>query len=130
MATGDKKRRRRKGTPATSPAEDSAKAAPAAAAAAASTPSKASAKKDGGASPEGTSGDGPVGEGGVTAVFGEVLQGEKSLEALFSDDWSGMQANTGMVKSKVGATPRGHGRDGGELVKSQLVDTALAGAWG
>lgn len=34
-------------------------------------------------------------------MFGEVLQGEKSLEALFSDDWSGMQANTGMVKSKV-----------------------------
>lgn len=40
-------------------------------------------------------------DGGVAGLLGDVLQGDRSVEALFSDDWSGMQANTGMVKSKV-----------------------------
>lgn len=31
----------------------------------------------------------------------EVLEGERGLEELFTDDWSDMPANEGMVKSKV-----------------------------
>lgn len=33
--------------------------------------------------------------------LGDVLEGDRGIEALFSEDWSGMPANDGMVKSDV-----------------------------
>lgn len=51
---------------------------------------------------EGAGGEAEVeATGGASPVLGEVLDGVKSVESLFSDDWSGMPANDGMIKSKV-----------------------------
>lgn len=40
--------------------------------------------------------------------LGDVLEGDRRVEELFTDDWSGMPSNTGMVKSNVssGCDPR------------------------
>lgn len=38
---------------------------------------------------------------GDSSLLGDVVQGERPIETLFSDDWSGMPVNTGMEKSNV-----------------------------
>lgn len=43
---------------------------------------------------------GPVAGGGA-GQLGDVLEGDRGVEELFTDDWSDMPANTGMVKSNV-----------------------------
>lgn len=43
----------------------------------------------------------PVVAGGGAGQLGDVLEGDRGVEELFSDDWSDMPANTGMVKSNV-----------------------------
>lgn len=39
--------------------------------------------------------------GGGAGQLGDVLEGDRGVEELFTDDWSDMPANTGMVKSNV-----------------------------
>lgn len=103
MAAAAKKRRRRKDTPSTPPSDnnkESAKSAPSPPEPAAVTPS---AKAEGEA-PESASGDESKAKerGEATRALVEVQQGMRPVTDLFTDDWSGMQANDGMVKSKVG----------------------------
>lgn len=84
MAAAGKKRKRRtvrKGT--TPPAPP---ASPAAA-----IPPKSPAAAD----------SGDAGAGGGVGELGDVLEGDRGVEALFTDDWSDMPANTGMAKSNV-----------------------------
>lgn len=84
MAAAGKKRKKRKVRKGTNPP------APPASPAAAIPPKKPAANSGAGA-----------GAGGGVGELGDVLEGDKSVEALFSDDWSGMPANTGMTKSNV-----------------------------
>lgn len=51
------------------------------------------------ASPGGTSSSETVVRG--AGQLGDVLEGERGIEALFSNDWSDMPANDGMVKTSV-----------------------------
>lgn len=93
MDAGGKKRRRRKSDPKTSKISGSSSVS--------------------GANGSGLSKDAGVGAGdaagapsGAPALpsareLEEVLEGERGLEELFTDDWSGMPANEGMVKTKV-----------------------------
>ncbi|CAM9709819.1 unnamed protein product [Ectocarpus fasciculatus] len=83
MAAAGKKRKRRKVRKGTTP--PAPPASPAAA-----IPPKSPAAADSGA----------VAGGGV-GELGDVLEGDRSVEALFTDDWSDMPANTGMTKSNV-----------------------------
>ncbi len=80
MAAGGKKRRRRK-------AGKDAGTAAAPAASPAKSPADAAAAVAGG--------------GGGAGKLGDVLEGDRGVEALFTDDWSDMPANTGMVKTSV-----------------------------
>ncbi|CAN0338448.1 unnamed protein product [Ectocarpus sp. 13 AM-2016] len=84
MAAAGKKRKRRKVR------KDTIPPAPPASPAAAIPPKKRAADSGAGA-----------GAGGGVGELGDVLEGDRSVEALFSDDWSGMPANTGMTKSNV-----------------------------
>lgn len=81
MMAAKKKRRRRKGD------KDGASSG-------VSTASKPSQADGGGSS------SGPVAGGGA-GQLGDVLEGDRGVEELFTDDWSDMPANTGMVKSNV-----------------------------
>lgn len=87
MAAG-KKRRRRKGD----------KGGASAAASGVSTASKP--KQPASADPVPAASGGVAGGGGA-GQLGDVLEGDRGVEELFSDDWSDMPANTGMVKSNV-----------------------------
>ncbi|CAM9910291.1 unnamed protein product [Ectocarpus sp. 8 AP-2014] len=84
MAAAGKKRKRRKVRKGTNPPT------PPASPAAAIPPKKPAANSGAGA-----------GAGGGVGELGDVLEGDRKVEALFSDDWSGMPANTGMTKSNV-----------------------------
>eukprot|EP00903_Cladosiphon_okamuranus_P019109 g17582.t1 len=81
MAAG-KKRRRRKGDKGGASAD-------------ASGVSTASMPKQPAGSP-----DGPV-SGGGAGPLGDVLERDRQVEELFTDDWSDMPGNAGMVKSNV-----------------------------
>lgn len=80
MAAGGKKRRRRK-------------EGKGAGTAAAPTASNAKSPADADAT--------IAGGGGGVGQLGDVLEGDRGVEALFTDDWSDMPANTGMVKTSV-----------------------------
>eukprot|EP00752_Nemacystus_decipiens_P001360 g1349.t1 len=53
------------------------------------------------AKPKQPAGAGELVAGGGAGQLGDVLEGDRRVEELFTDDWSGMPANTGMVKSDV-----------------------------
>lgn len=100
MAAGGKKRRRRKENSKGSASVPSASTAPKPQPPSAAVPapvedsrSKAEQSSESGGTPAAV-------EGGADKL-GDVLQGEKGLEALFTDDWSDMPANDGMLKSNV-----------------------------
>lgn len=98
MAAGGKKRRKRKGAP--SGGKSAPEASPVAGA---SVPFAAPEVSAPSADSSGGGGGGAVTSGATDAgQLGDVLEGDRGIEELFSDDWSGMPANTGMVKSKVG----------------------------
>lgn len=90
MASGSKKRRRRKeGTRSGTP----------------SSPVSTSKKPQ---APS-TDGDSRIPEDTVVegaGQLGDVLEGDRGIEALFSEDWSDMPANDGMVKSNVSLAGR------------------------
>lgn len=83
MATGGKKKRRRKEGSSASPPTASAERTP-------------NVKPK----PEATPGEGSGDSTGGPAVK-SLLEGDKNIERLFDDDWSGMPANDGMQKSNV-----------------------------
>lgn len=103
MAAAPKKRRRRKGTPSTPPADnnnDGVKSVQSPLEPAAVTPS---AKAEGEAPESVSGGESKEKEKEEAAkMLAEVQQGKRPVTDLFTDDWSGMQANEGMARSKVG----------------------------
>lgn len=102
MAAG-KKRRRRKGSPDAAGGTSSASATSTASkprpASRAAEGSSGTASRDPDAPSSSSSSSNPVANG--VGELGAVLQGDKGIEALFTDDWSDMPANDGMVKSNV-----------------------------
>lgn len=90
MAAADKKRKRRKGGKAGSPSSSAVST---------TTTPKQPAKTEG--SKGGSAGGSDAGGGVSAGQLGDVLEGDRGVEELFTDDWSDMPANTGMVKSNV-----------------------------
>lgn len=93
MATKGKKRKRRKDAP-----KDDASTPSAPIIAKLQPESSSSSSRGSNSSPDSTA----VVEG--ASQLGDVLEGDRGVEALFSDDWSDMPANAGMVKSNVSLT--------------------------
>ena len=93
MATKGKKRKRRKDGP-----KDDASTSSGPATAKPQPQPESSSSSSSSSSP----GSAPVVEG--ASQLGDVLEGDRGVEALFSDDWSDMPANAGMVKSNVSLT--------------------------
>lgn len=101
MAGGKKKRRRKENT---SSAGKGASGSPAASTAPKPAQVQATPQVAESSTPKDDSNKGDVVVGGA-GQLGDVLEGDRGIEALFSDDWSGMPANDGMVKSDVSLEP-------------------------
>ena len=108
MATKGKKRKRRKDNPkdeASSPTAP-ASAKPKPDTTATTTSNNSNSKSSSSSSSESSSSKSKSGADAGTVVegasqLGDVLEGDRGIEALFSDDWSDMPANDGMIKSNV-----------------------------
>lgn len=91
MATGGSKKRRRQKNGRTAsdpPVENFSKEEPPSSSTEAESASPAGGETAGSAA-------------ATPSLLGDVLQGEKPLESLFIDDWTGMPTNAGMEKSNV-----------------------------
>ena len=88
MATKGKKRKRRKPGAADGASTSSA-------------PTSAKLKPDGSSSSSSSSSPDSTAAVEGAGPLGDVLEGDRGIEALSSDDWSDMPANDGMVKSNV-----------------------------